>query len=72
MLNDLALYFLDTVQIRLHFMKQQIRSMLASSPYKDLVEEVILVWNNPKPLNESGKAGELLYGWSTRETECVQ
>jgi hypothetical protein len=24
MLNDLALYFLDTVQIVLHFMKQQI------------------------------------------------
>ena len=63
-----SVIFLGYSADRLHFMKQQIRSMLASSPYKDLVEEVILVWNNPKPLNESGKAGELLYGWSTRET----
>lgn len=67
-----SVIFLGYSVDRLHSMKQQIRSMLASSPYKDLVEEVILVWNNPKPLNESGKAGELLYGWSTRETSVFQ
>ena len=63
-----SVIFLGYGADRLNGMKQQIRRMLASSPYKDMVEEVILVWNNPKPLNESGKTGELLYHWATKET----
>jgi Glycosyl transferase family 64 domain len=59
-----SVVFLGYGADRLHGMKTQIRGMLGKKPYSDMVEEVILVWNNPTPLNESGSSGEILYQWS--------
>jgi hypothetical protein len=63
-----SVVFLGYSAERLQGVKQQIRNMLGHDDYKQMVEEVILVWNNPKPLNEAGKMGHLLYGWSMRDT----
>mmetsp|Transcript_23409 Transcript_23409/g.34556 ORF Transcript_23409/g.34556 Transcript_23409/m.34556 type:complete len:507 (-) Transcript_23409:238-1758(-) len=52
---------------RLQGVKRQLQRMLSDPGFKDMVEEFILVWNNPKPLNESGKVGELLYEWSSSD-----
>jgi len=62
--NRFSSIFLGYNPDRLLGVKRQLRRMLSQSPYKDMVEEFILVWNNPKPLNESGKVGEELYKWS--------
>lgn len=67
-----SVIFLGYSHDRLNGMKNQIRAMLRSSPYKDMVEEVVLVWNNPKPLNESGSDGEFMYQWSLRETSLFE
>lgn len=65
-----SVIFLGYSQDRLSGMKNQFRAMLRSSPYRDMVEEIVLVWNNPKPLNESGSDGEYMYQWSLRETDA--
>jgi hypothetical protein len=70
-LERFSVVFLGYSAERLQGVKQQIRNMLGHDDYKQLVEEVILVWNNPKPLNESGKIGHLLYGWSMRDTNPI-
>ena len=60
--------FLGYSTDRLNGMKLQIRTMLGSLPYSDMVEEVVLVWNNPLPLNMSGSDGEFMYQWSLRQS----
>jgi hypothetical protein len=59
--------FLGFSPDRLSGVKQQVRQMLSNPNFKDMVEEFIFVWNNPKPLNESGTAGQVLVEWSMRD-----
>lgn len=58
-LEKFSVIFLGFNPNRLGDVKRQMRTMMQRPQYREMIEEIILVWNNPEPINKTAIGSEL-------------